>query len=73
MSLNPVNTKFLRSSHPIPPAPTTKILAVLTLVPKSDSNTGFDILKNQYTTARPICIVICRRDLIDQEMFLLEI
>ena len=45
ISLNPVKTKFLRSSHPIPPAPTTRILAVLTLVPSSDSNTGFDILE----------------------------
>ena len=45
ISLNPVKTKFLRSSHPIPPAPTTRIFAVLTLVPSSDSNTGFVILE----------------------------
>ena len=45
MSLKPVKTKFFRSSHPIPPAPTIKSLASLTLVPNSESKTGFVMFK----------------------------
>ena len=62
ISLNPVKTKFLRSSHPIPPAPTTRILAVLTLVPSSDSNTGFDILERILSVSSRIIskTIVCK-------------
>ena len=43
MFLKPVSTRFFNSSHPIPPAPTTRSLASVTFVPCSGSNTGFAI------------------------------
>lgn len=35
MSVNPLNTRFFNNSHPIPPAPTTNILAAFTAACKS--------------------------------------